>query len=217
MILQVVFSIALLGCLFLFALLEVALAGLSRVSLRILLDRESNHKISLLEGLAQDRTGFFLPIQFAIQGLMAVSAILVTRTLLISGLSNSILWPIAIMILMIVIVRQLIPNWLAQNRPEIFVLVLLPLMRVPYRLVAFLISPILWLLCKKKERFVAEGRNGGKRDEVSEEEIQAYLYMGEKEGIFREQESELIQSALEFKATLVREIMTPRSKIVSIA
>jgi putative hemolysin len=217
MILQVVFSIALLGCLCLFALLEVALAGLSRVSLRILLDRESNHKISLLEGLAQDRTGFLLPIQFAIQGLMAVSAILVTRTLLISGLSNSILWPIAIMILMIVIVRQLIPNWLAQNRPEIFVLVLFPLMRVPYRLVAFLISPILWLLCKKKERFVAEGRNGGKRDEVSEEEIRAYLYVGEKEGIFGEQESELIQSALEFKATLVREIMTPRSKIVSIA
>ena len=84
MILQVVFSIVLLGFLFLFSLLEAALEGLSRLSLRVLLDRESNDKIKLLEGLEEDRTQFLLPIQFAIQGLTAVSAILVARTLLIS-------------------------------------------------------------------------------------------------------------------------------------
>ena len=216
MILQVVFSIVLLGFLFLFSLLEAALEGLSRLSLRVLLDRESNDKIKLLEGLEEDRPQFLLPIQFAIQGLTAVSAILVARTLLISGLSNSILWPVAIMIFIVVMVRQLIPNWFTQNKSEAFVLVLLPLMRGPYRLVAFLISPILWLLSKKKERFISEGRNGGESDEASEEEIQAYIDVGEEAGIFEEQESELIQSALEFKTTLVREIMTPRSQIVSI-
>ena len=79
-----------------------------------------------------------------------------------------------------------------------------------------MISPILWLLSKKKERFISEGRNGGESDEASEEEIQAYIDVGEEAGIFEEQESELIQSALEFKTTLVREIMTPRSQIVSI-
>ena len=39
--------------------------------------------------------------------------------------------------------------------------------------------------------------------------------MGEEEGI-EEDESELIQSALEFGNTLVREIMTPRSEITAI-
>ena len=216
MILQVVFSIVLLGCLFLFSLLEASLEGLSRLSLRVLLDRESNDKIKLLEGLEEDRIQFLLPVQFAIQGLTAIIAVLVARTLLISGFSNSILWPVAIMIFMVVMVRQLIPHWFTQNNPEAFVLVLFPLMRGPYRLVAFLISPILWLLSKKKERFVSGGRSGGESDEASEEEIQAYIDVGEEAGIFEEQESELIQSALEFKTTLVREIMTPRSQIVSI-
>ncbi len=216
MILQVVFSIVLLGCLFLFSLLEASLEGLSRLSLRVLLDRESNDKIKLLEGLEEDRIQFLLPIQFAIQGLTAISAVLVARTLLISGFSNSILWPVAIMIFMVVMVRQLIPHWFTQNNSEAFVLVLFPLMRGPYRLVAFLISPILWLLSKKKERFVSGGRSEGESDEASEEEIQAYIDVGEEAGIFEEQESELIQSALEFKTTLVREIMTPRSQIVSI-
>lgn len=216
MILQVVFLSAILGCLFLFALLGAALEGLSSVSLRVLLDRDSNDRIKLLKGLVQDRIQFLLPIQFAIQGLTAVSAILVAQILLISGLSNSILWPVAIMILMVVVVCQLIPNWLTQNNSEAFVLVLLPLMRGPYRLIAFLIAPILWLLHKKKERFVSEWRNERESDEASEEEIQAYIDVGEEAGIFEEQESELIQSALEFKTTLVREIMTPRSQMVSI-
>jgi CBS domain containing-hemolysin-like protein len=53
-------------------------------------------------------------------------------------------------------------------------------------------------------------------EEASEEEIQAYLGVGEEEGIIEEDESELIQSALEFGDTLVREIMTPRTEIVAI-
>ena len=51
----------------------------------------------------------------------------------------------------------------------------------------------------------------GSEEEASEEEIQAYLGVGEEEGIIEEDESELIQSALEFGDRLVREIMTPRN------
>jgi CBS domain containing-hemolysin-like protein len=60
------------------------------------------------------------------------------------------------------------------------------------------------------------GVEATQEDEATEEEIQAYLDVGEEEGIFERTDTELIQSALEFGTTLVREIMTPRSDIVAI-
>jgi CBS domain containing-hemolysin-like protein len=53
-------------------------------------------------------------------------------------------------------------------------------------------------------------------EDASEEEFQAYLGVGEEEGIFDGTEGQLLQSALEFRSTLVREIMTPRDEIAAI-
>jgi putative hemolysin len=52
-------------------------------------------------------------------------------------------------------------------------------------------------------------------EETSEEEIQAYLDIGEDEGIIEKEDSKLIQSVVEFGDTSVREVMTPRTKIVA--
>ena len=60
-----------------------------------------------------------------------------------------------------------------------------------------------------------EDEDGSQEEEATEEEIEAYIGVGEEEGIFEEEESDLIQSALEFGSTLVKEIMTPRTEIVA--
>jgi CBS domain containing-hemolysin-like protein len=54
-------------------------------------------------------------------------------------------------------------------------------------------------------------------EEATGEEIQAYLEIGENEGILQEEDTKLIQSVVEFGNTLVREVMTPRTKIVACA
>ena len=48
-----------------------------------------------------------------------------------------------------------------------------------------------------------------------EQEIQELLDDGEEQGLISREEGEMISSILEFRDTLVREIMTPRSDMVS--
>ncbi len=206
-------SIALALILFL-SLVEVSTTRLSRVSLRVLAERERERGIKLLEKAAQDRLQFLLPVQFAIQALTVAVASLATWLAVSWEIPYPIGWAFAATLLLVGTFRQLLPRWLTQANPEAFLLRLLPLLSVLYRLLSWLSFPLLWPL-KASRRLLAAER-GPAAEEISEEEIQAYLDVGEEDGIFEEEETELIQSALEFGSTLVREIMTPRSEIVMI-
>lgn len=53
-------------------------------------------------------------------------------------------------------------------------------------------------------------------DEVTEEEVAAYIDVGEEEGILEPDERELVRSAVNFGDLTVKEVMTPRVDIVSI-
>ncbi len=187
---------------------------MSRVALRVLSERERARGIKLLDRAAQDRVQFLLPLQFAVQGLTVAMATLVTWAAVTWELSYPLLWSFLIMVGVIALFRQLTPRWLTQQNPESFLLTLLPLLGGLYVLFSWLSLPLLWPL--NMSRRMLEEDQGNETEEISEEEIQAYLDVGEEDGIFEGEETELIQSALEFGSTLVREIMTPRSEIVMI-
>ncbi|MCX7830885.1 MAG: CNNM domain-containing protein, partial [Acidobacteria bacterium] len=53
-------------------------------------------------------------------------------------------------------------------------------------------------------------------EEAKEEEVEAFIEEGTREGIFETEESELIKGIVEFSDTIVREVMTPRTDIVSV-
>jgi CBS domain containing-hemolysin-like protein len=54
-------------------------------------------------------------------------------------------------------------------------------------------------------------------EEHVEEGIQAFINVGKEEGILKKEEEQLVQSAVEFGDTVAREIMTPRTEMVTIA
>ena len=56
-----------------------------------------------------------------------------------------------------------------------------------------------------------------KTDEHLEEGIQAFINVGKEEGILKKEEEQLVQSAVEFGDKVAREIMTPRTEMVTIA
>ena len=71
-------------------------------------------------------------------------------------------------------------------------------------------------LLKPFERTSANGdQTGGQEEESTEGEFEAYVDVGEEEGIIEGREGDLILSALEFGNTRVREIMTPRTQVVA--
>lgn len=75
------------------------------------------------------------------------------------------------------------------------------------------LSKVLGLFERLHEEIEVPGK--AENEEASGEEIQAYLEIGENEGILQEEDTKLIQSVVEFGNTLVREVMTPRTKIVA--
>ncbi len=53
-------------------------------------------------------------------------------------------------------------------------------------------------------------------EEVSDREIQAYLEAGQAAGIFESEEGEFVESLVDFFDTVVREVMTPRTEMVTV-
>ncbi len=203
-----------LVCVFWLALLESSISRLSQVSLRVMLEKERDLESSLLKDVLSDRTQFLVPLQFAIHALTVIISVLIAKQLLDLQLAYAVFWAIVCAVVLMGCVRGILPNWLTQEDPEKFVRRLLPMWSSTYQFISLFAAPILWVLRFRQAR-VGEppSRNG---EEASEEEIQAYLDVGEQAGIFEEHQTGLIQSALEFRGTLVREIMTPRSQIVAI-
>jgi len=84
------------------------------------------------------------------------------------------------------------------------------------RLVSPLAGPMIRIL----------GRNGktdqpvvpadDEEEEASEREIQAYLEAGQAAGIFESEEGEFVESLVDFFDTVVREVMTPRTEMVTV-
>lgn len=57
----------------------------------------------------------------------------------------------------------------------------------------------------------------GGRKKLTEEELQEIMAAGEEEGLINEDENAMIQSILQFKNTVVREVMVPRTDIACIS
>ncbi len=203
-----------LGVCFL-SVVQNSVAGLTAVSLRVLAER-ANGTSAILAGLSKDPRHFLLPIEFGIQVLQVIGAVLVTVVLAGSGLRHPYVLSVCLLILAVYLFRQLLPRLITQRNPERVLLALLPVIGTLHAILRWLSWPLSRVLSTaqaQREKWV----DGQEEDEEpSDEEIQAFLNVGEEEGIIEKEESELIQSALEFGSTLVREIMTPRSEVVAI-
>jgi CBS domain containing-hemolysin-like protein len=82
---------------------------------------------------------------------------------------------------------------------------------VPITHVCYLIfSPILFPLRLLVERRVREADAQDDDEEVTDEEVQAYIDVGEEEGILEASEGKLLQSIVDFSDRVAHELMTPR-------
>jgi putative hemolysin len=214
--LEVFTFVFLVGVLFLLSVLESSISRISRLSLKVLAEREQNAKDHLLQDIAGDRVQFLLPIQFGSQVLVVISAVVISSLLFEADVAYAFLWAFASVVVVIALFRQLFPQMIVQSDPERVLLRLLPVLGPLYRLLQWVSLPLTILLRAFEASQLKNQLNEDVEEDASEEEIQAYLGVGAEEGIIEEDESELIQSALEFGDTLVREIMTPRTEIIAI-
>jgi putative hemolysin len=119
-----------------------------------------------------------------------------------------------LMTLLILVFGEITPKTLAIHNAESLALLVSPVMTV----FEAILYPVAWLMTTISRPFVFLFR--GKIPEqgpfVTEEEIKALLFVGEREGVIEREEREMISSVFKFGDLTVKEVMTPLQKMVCV-
>lgn len=115
-------------------------------------------------------------------------------------LTSVAIWAIA------VIVWKFILALVPEDTGEVILRALIPFSRVSY----YLFWPLLYPLRALLERLERKQSLTEDEDEITDEEVRAYIDVGEEEGIIEASEGKMLQSIVDFGDRLAHEIMTPR-------
>lgn len=87
----------------------------------------------------------------------------------------------------------------------------------PLKFLMFILTPVTFLLLKLTDAVKKlSGKNKNKSPSVTEDELKYIVESIEEEGVLEEQESELVQSALEFDEKTAYDILTPRVDLTAV-
>ncbi len=98
-----------------------------------------------------------------------------------------------------------------EDTGEVILRALIPFTRLSY----YFLSPFLYPLRKLLERVDRAQARADEEEEITDEEVQAYIDVGEAEGIIEASEGKMLQSIVDFGNRLAHEIMTPRIDVLS--
>ena len=117
----------------------------------------------------------------------------------------------AVLTVAVLIIGEITPKYLASIYPEKFCFIVYPLMQFFYWIlfpVRLIFDGFKWLLTKifrlKKD------------DSITDEELMSLVDEAEEDGTLKEDESELVRSALEFDDQKVEDILVPRVDVIAV-
>ena len=111
-----------------------------------------------------------------------------------------------------VIGTYIVPQLCYRKSSGHFLVPLIPL----FRATLLVVMPLLWLLDFLQSLFELGDTKAAEEPTRPEEHIEALISAGEDEGIIEKGDRELIQSVVAFGDKTVREVMTPRPRVVAI-
>jgi len=111
----------------------------------------------------------------------------------------------------IVIVWKFLLALIPDDLSERLLRALIPFSRFFY----YIFWPLLFPLRSLLARIDREAEEADEGEKVTDEEVQAYIDVGEEEGIIEPSEGRLLQSVFEFGDRVAREIMTPRIDVLA--
>jgi magnesium and cobalt exporter, CNNM family len=211
----------LIGALFIVALLamsiiDVAFTNVSKVAVRRLLDRPKAKAAVSLAAMLERRAEVLTSIHIIIQLFLVAGAVFAFTVFERRQVRYwlSVLGTVAVMMLVILLFRQLLPRIITMRSPEVVLLRLLPLFKIAHTT----LRPVSLLLMSALNYFHEweQDVEPVKEEETSEEEIQAFIDAGQEEGILEHGEGEMIQSIVHFGDKVAREVMTPRTQVVAV-
>ncbi len=112
--------------------------------------------------------------------------------------------------ILVLIFGETMPKIVAKRNPQFFAL----LVARPLQILMVVLRPVTWIICGLVNLITAplkgESLNEDEKAEAAEEELIDLIESSEDEGIIDEDQSELLQNALDFTDISAQEVMTPR-------
>jgi CBS domain containing-hemolysin-like protein len=113
--------------------------------------------------------------------------------------------------LVVVILWKFVLAFVPEDMGEMILKALIPFSHFFY----ILFWPVLFPLRRVFDRLDREEEEAHEDEEVTDEEVQAYIDVGEEEGILEASEGKMIQSVVDFGDRVARELMTPRIDVLA--
>ncbi len=202
----VVLGLALCGALIvLLALFEIAFFSSSEVAVRVLAEH-TDESDSLRQSLG-DPLVVLAPSRLGLVLACLAAWLLLTR---IAGPVTAAAAP-GVLGISYIALREIIPATVLLQDPERVLVRVLPWFRRWERLT----DPFTGPLRRGLRHFFPAPVEPD--DDATDEEVEAYLAAGEDEGILEEEETEMVRGVLDLDDTVVREVMTPRARVVSLS
>ena len=145
-------------------------------------------------------------------GLALIGCVTLALTTLNAGLWEALAAACLLVSLYVVMGTYLVPQIVYRKSSGRGLVPLIPL----FRAMALLVRPLTWGLGFLQSLFDLGGEQRPEEEPTPEEHIDALITAGEEEGIIEKGDRELIQSVVAFGDKTVREVMTPRPRVVAI-
>lgn len=195
-----------------FSASETAFSSLNKIRLRNYAE-EGNKKAKRALHIAEDFDRLLSTILIGNNVVNMASASLATvlATAMFGGPSGAALATV-VMTILVLIFGEILPKSIAKENSEQIAMKTGGLLSLLIRV----LSPIVFVFVKIKEGTVRLMKGAEDQPSVTEEELKYIVESIEQEGVLEQQESALVQSALDFDEIMVQEILTPRVDLVTL-
>ena len=210
---EIVALILLVGAAAFFAASEAAIVAMNRLRARALSEKHIRGGKGL-QRLLSDRNRTLTSVLIGSTFVLLAADSLATALFIHLEIPNAVIWATIVMTVVILLFGEILPKTVAVGAGDRMALRLAPILAVVTRVVSPLTTLFLWVTDGLIRLFGGTPNVG---PYVTEEDIKTLVNVGVEQNVLEEGERELIHSIIQFGDTIVREVMTPRIDMVTVA
>jgi CBS domain containing-hemolysin-like protein len=209
---EIVALVVLVGAAAFFAASEAAIVSVNRIRARALLEKNVRGADGLTR-LVENRNRTLTTVLIASTFVLLAADSLATALFIHLDIPHAEIWSTVVMTVVLLVFGEILTKTVAVANGDRTALRLAPILALVTRMLSPLTAAFLWVTDGLIRLFGGKPHVG---PYVTEDDIKTLVNVGVEQNVLEEQERELIHSIIEFGDTIVREVMTPRTDMVTV-
>ena len=210
---EILALVVLVGAAAFFAASEAAIVQTNRIRARALAEK-SVRGADRLQRLVENRNRTLTSVLIGSTFVLLAADSLATELFIVGGVPHPAIWSTILMTIVILLFGEILPKTIAVGSGDRTALRLAPVLGIVTRVVSPLTTIFLWVTDGLIRLFGGTPHIG---PYVTEDDIKTLVNVGVEQNVLEEEERELIHSIIQFGDTIVVEVMTPRTDMVTVA